>query len=113
MANYVLTYDLGTTYAMHEQLTAFVKLNRHVNQWAQPFMGCYLLKSDIGLFVLNASFAEFFAQKTLFMIAEIDPNKTSGLLSPAIWTWLNQPETNALSGLLGSYLNTGIAPEGG
>lgn len=106
MASYVLTYDLGTSFGIHEQLTAFVKSNRHVSQWAQPFIGCYLLKSGVGLALLNASFAEFFAGKTLFVISKIEPNETSGCLAPVIWTWLNEQE-NALGGLLGSG---GIAP---
>lgn len=107
MASYILTYDVGTSLNIYEQLTAFVKANRFVNQWAQPFIGCFLLKSDAGLAVLNTSFDEFFAGKTLFMLSLINPNETSGRLPPTIWTWLNQPESS-LGGLLGPYL--GIVP---
>jgi hypothetical protein len=108
MASYILTYDVSTSFRIHDHLTAFVKANRHVTQWAQPFMGCFLLKSDTGILPLNASFAEFFGGKTLYMIAVVNPEQTAGLLPQAIWTWFNQPDLPRLGGALGQYL--GIAP---
>jgi hypothetical protein len=111
MASFILTYDLGATLGTHGQLAAFVKANRHVTQWAQPFLGCYLLKSDAGLTVLQSSFSEFFGGQTLHMLALINSDQTSGLLPPAIWTWLNQPERSALAAVLAQY--SGIPPASG
>lgn len=109
MASYVLTYDVSTGLGIHDHLTAFVKSNRHVTQWAQPFIGCFLLKSDAGILPLNASFAEFFGSKTLYMLAEITSQQSVGYLPTGIWTWLNLPDPPKVGGLLSSYL--GIAPQ--
>jgi hypothetical protein len=104
MASFVLTYDVGTSLAIHEQLAAFVKANRHVTQWAQPHIGCFLLKSDTHLYEINASFAEFFAGKTQYLIAVVKPDQTAGLLPQAIWTWFNQPDLPKLGGGLDQFL---------
>lgn len=113
MASYILTYDVGTSLAIHQQLSAFVKDNRHVSQWAQPFVGCFLLKSDAGLLTLSASFSQFFAGNTQHVLSLIQPHETAGILSQAIWDWFNRPEESALAGLLANYGSGGIAPHSG
>lgn len=101
MANFVLIYDAISAAHLHEQLIAFVKANRNVTQWSQPFVGCMLLKSDAAPVLLQSSFGEFFAGKTPHLIAPFEASQTGGLLPQYLWNWLNQTQPSALSGLLG------------
>ena len=103
MSAYVLSYDFTTSSSIQIQLSAFVKSNRHITQWAHPFIGCFILKSDSGLLALVQSFDEFFGGNTLHVIAPLVAEQVGGILPLYLWEWVNQPQANALSGLLGQY----------
>lgn len=99
MNSYMLSYDLFSVAPFHEQLAAFVKANRNVSQWAHPYAGVYLLKSEALLFQVNASFAEFFAGKTLHILTPLTAQQTQGVLPQWIWEWINAPDPVPLNSL--------------
>lgn len=101
MASYLVTYDPLTSAHMHEQLIAFVKNNKFITQWSQPFVGCFLIKTDTQKLILFASFREFFGDKILHVVTPIVPSDLGGILPQNIWEWLNQPEISPLSSLFG------------
>lgn len=101
MTSYMLCYDVSTTFAIREQLTAFVKNNRHIIQWGHPFSGCYLFKSQAAMLEITEAFREFFAGKTLHIILPVEGHETSGILPTNFWEWLNQTQVQPLGGLLG------------
>lgn len=105
MTKYILSYDFATAASLQDQLAAFVKANRYVTQWVQPYHGCYLLKSNVDLVTLATSFNEFFAGR-VHIITPISPTATTGILPQYMWDWLNRPETN-LNALLQNF---GVPP---
>lgn len=104
MSAYIVSYDFATSSSIHVQLMAFVKANRYVTQWAHPFIGCFILKSEAGLPALVSSFAEFFGGNTLHVIAPLTGQHVGGILPPYLWDWVNEPQTPALSDFLNRYL---------
>jgi len=101
MASYLLSYDYLSTFSIQEQLLAFVKANRHIIQWSQPYLGLFLLKSDTDLQTLAVGFREFFSGKS-HIIVLIEGGSAQGIMPTYVWDWMNQPQPSALSGLLGS-----------
>ncbi len=108
MNSYALCYDAFAAFSMSEQLAAFVKENRHITQWSQPFHGLYLLKSDAALVTLSGSFQTFFGQKVPHFLTVTGPALSGGILPQEIWAWLNAqvPPTGGLApaGLLNALL---------
>ena len=103
MASYLLSYDVTTAYPLHEQLLAFVKSNRLVTQWSQPYAGLYLLKSTTNVWTLAASFQEFFTNRHSHIIVPLSCDTSQGVLPLSVWNWINAPETSLVSGLLAHY----------
>lgn len=100
MASYLLNYDVGPIAAMHPQLLAFVKENRHVKQWSHPYPGLFLLKSDAGATALASSFGSFFTVANSHLLVPVDLASAQGIMPIYIWEWLALPEQAPL-GLLG------------
>lgn len=98
MANFILSYDLMTGLKIQTQLSAFVKSNRNIDQWSQPFTGVFLIKSPQSLAVLADDFRNFFGE-TLFIIAPAA--KADGWLPGQFWTWFNMADATPPEGLLG------------
>lgn len=103
MSAYLLTYDVGAAAALQPQLLAFVKDNRHIQQWSHPYPGLYLIKSSATVWTLAESFRGFFTDFKNHVIVPLDPNTTQGILPTNFWDWLRQPETSGLSNLLSLF----------
>lgn len=114
MNNYALAYDVIAALGMSNQLAAFVKDNRNILQWSQPFSGLYLLKSEASLATLIESFQGFFGYNVGHFITPIQPMTSGGILRQEIWTWLNAPVSPsggiAPAGLLASMLASSGKP---
>ena len=87
---------------MHDQLIAYVKASRNIDQWNEPFLGAILLKSSMPAAVLAHGFNEFFAGKTLHIMVPVSATAT-GILPKSLWDWINTPDAPMLSELLKRY----------
>lgn len=102
MAEYALSYDAYAASPHSEQLLAFVKENRHIDQWSQPYQGLYLLKSKSELLAINESFRAFFGNKIPHFITPISAASSVGILPEQIWIWL-RTDHETMYALLRSY----------
>ena len=86
---------------MQTQLVAFVKENRHIQQWSHPYIGLFLLKSAADIWTLSMSFRGFFTDANSHLLVPISLLTTQGILPIYVWEWLNQPDQASIGGLLG------------
>jgi hypothetical protein len=97
MNNYVLSYNPISPNVSHNQLLQFIKDNRKVSQYYQPFLGTYILKSTESLFSLSESFKGLF-DGFPFMIVSFAAWASGGQMPPEIWTWIGHGVFPALQG---------------
>ena len=102
MITYMLSYDPLSVAPISDQLSAFIKANKHVEQWLHPYSGCYLLKSNTPLFTISESFRQFLGHGRLHIITPIGAPMTGGILPQFMWDWVSM-EPQTLSGLLSHY----------
>ena len=88
MNTYILSYDPLAKNFTITQLFAYVKDNKNIFQYYTPFAGCYVLKSNEPLSVLQQSFSGLF-EGSQFLIVKIEPFQSTGALPAEIWPWLN------------------------
>ena len=88
MNSYVLSYNPVETNISHVQLSTFVKENRKITQWFQPFIGTYILKSQELPVSLTESFRGLF-DGAPFIISLINPYGVGGAQEQYVWDWFN------------------------
>lgn len=88
MSNYILSYNPLAAVPSASNLAQYIKDSRIISGWHSPWLGTYLLKSEISLYPLQQSFQGLF-DNTTFFIAELQPHCCGGFMNPAIWQWLN------------------------
>jgi len=88
MNNFVLSYDPLVATVTPGQLLQYVKDSRSISSWYSPFMGTYLLKSELSAWQLSEQFRGVFAGAA-FMVAQVWPGATGGAFSNEVWQWLN------------------------
>ena len=76
MNKYLLSYNVAPVAAMQTHLVAFVKENRHIQQWSHPYYGLFLLKSDSDFTTLAVSLRSFFTDANSHMLVPINPPYT-------------------------------------
>ena len=95
---FLLSYDASGISASRKQFEAFVASNRHVSKWVFLYDGAYFLMGKASIVAMATSFADFL-EPSLFVLAEVQWDATTGLLNQEIWDWLNDvqdPETPKL-----------------
>lgn len=102
MAEYIVSYDVYRSSGISEQLLAFVKENRNVDQWSQPYHGLFLIKSNADLMTITESFRSFFGSNVGHFITPTSVHTSGGILPEEIWNWL-RTDHNTLSALLTRY----------
>ncbi|WP_132833397.1 hypothetical protein [Sphingomonas sp. PP-CC-3G-468] len=88
MNSFILSYSPFQTTPTEGMLLTIVRINRHVSQFYQPFLGTYILKSEDTANVVNESFRGVFEQ-TPYMITLITNQWATGSLPQEVWNWLN------------------------
>ena len=88
MNNFILTYNPFGPFPGEARLLNHVQINRYVDQYYQPYLGTYILKSKEIVSTLNNSFRGLF-QDTPYMIVMFAPTLAGGALSNEAWNWIN------------------------
>ncbi|MEA2999366.1 MAG: hypothetical protein QOH04_939 [Sphingomonadales bacterium] len=88
MNTYILSFDPHQPEFTAAQLHAFIKQNRDIAQFYNPFPGTYILKSELFQRDLNAGFVSFFNGK-MFVLAPVTPFEVGGAFPQAVWDWFN------------------------
>lgn len=88
MNNFILSYNPMAQFPSEGQLITLLRINRHVLQYHQPFVGTYLLKSYDTAYVLNESFKGIF-EHVPYMLTQVNSAFASGSLPQDVWNWLN------------------------
>lgn len=86
---YIVFFDENSVALTADQISMFVKNNKYVDQWARPFPGMYMLKSDYQFGDVDASFTDIIGP-AYFVICEIKNTANSsfnGLLPADVWDW--------------------------
>jgi hypothetical protein len=104
--NFILTYNPLLLFPGEARLLNHVKINKHVEQYYQPYLGTFIFKSREGITTINDSFQGLF-QDTPYMVVMFAPAAAGGALSHEAWNWINTgwipnvapppPRTNALA----------------
>jgi hypothetical protein len=95
MRKFHLAYDPFGAGA--SKIGVFIRVNRDIEHWYQPFAGSFLFKSEKNIYEIQAVFTEFFGVE-LFMVTDNMSAITGGMLPQPIWDWYNE---GTLTGLLG------------
>lgn len=88
MNNFVLNYGYFSFGHDENKLLNFIRYNRLVSQYFQPFVGTFFLKSEAMPQALTESFRGHFG-KDCFFLVDFPSWRASGALPPEIWQWLN------------------------
>ena len=86
--NYVLSYDPAVVSPNPAQLNVFISKHRDIEAWYYPFVGTYVLKSNLALLELISEFGTFFGSSPFFLTWA--PNTyLTGNMPPQVWEWVN------------------------
>lgn len=96
MNTYTLSYNPFETKFSATLLLNFIRENRKVLQYYQPFMGTYIIKSDETLLTLVESFGGQF-DGAPFLLSYTSPSLVGGAQEPVIWQWINSGALPALT----------------
>jgi hypothetical protein len=102
MNTYILSYSPLDEKVSAYQLLAFIRDNRKIAQYYQPWMGTYIIKSQEDLVSLLSSFNLLFHGSS-YILSRIFTTQMGGMLTPEIWNWINTdtvPAVPPLGGLL-------------
>lgn len=100
MNTYLLSYNPVDFTINGNRLLAYVRDNRNVQQYFQPWMGTYIIKSHADLQVISAGFVDFF-DESQFVIAQVFTSHLNGLLDQPMWGWINYNVMPVLPGKTG------------
>ena len=85
---FVLSYDPLMTDPSPVRLLEFIRSNGFTYQYFVPFYGTVFIKSGATLAQLNGSYMPFFSPSS-YVLTQIFPVMTSGMLPQAHWDWIN------------------------
>lgn len=85
---FLISYDPSMTDPTPNRLVEFIRSNGYTFQYMIPFLGSAFVKSNASLTQMNSSYSPFLTPNH-FVISQIFPIMTSGLLPPSQWSWIN------------------------
>ena len=85
--NYILSYNPVLPSLTQSQVHVFIERNRDIQTWYLPFVGTYILKSNLTLAELTTPFGQFFGSN-FYILTYVVPTLISGSLPPTVWNWL-------------------------
>ena len=88
MNNFVLSYSPFGGTPTEGQLLNHVQVNRYIEQYYQPFIGTYILKSNEIMMVISDSMKGLF-ESSPYMVHQLFPHLTGGSLPQDVWHWIN------------------------
>jgi hypothetical protein len=86
--SFILTYNVFNVHPTLGQIQNHLTVNKYVDEYYSPFAGTFLIKSGQDFKVLSGSLKGFFEAST-YILSQIHPPHTEGVLAPEVWTWLN------------------------
>ena len=93
---FLFSYDPIASMGLSSQLLSLIKESRSISGWIKPYEGLYILKSHQNQNQLQAIFSDFFENKVLFVVAELNSISATGVLPAELWRWVND---NPFAGL--------------
>lgn len=88
MNNFILSYSTFSAIPTHNQLLNHMQTSRYIDQYYQPYVGTFFLKSDTSPHALNMSLKGLFDTAT-YTLAFFNPEFAGGSLPQDVWDWLN------------------------
>lgn len=92
---YILSYDPLMRDPTPARLIQFVRSNVFTYQYLTPFVGTLVIKSTAASTQLLESYNPFLSPSS-FLLTQIFPTMTTGLLPPHYWNWINAATPPAL-----------------